>query len=176
MCIRDRFLIFLLPCLGLTADYPLRARCIIQSDSGSKLTGNIVFIQRRENAPVYIMYYLKGLTSNNEHGFHIHEKADYSQKCNSTGGHWNPHGKHHGGPNQEDRHVGDLGNIRSNGRGHALYSQVDKVISLSGKNSIVGLPCVIHGGRDDLGLGHYSDSLVNGHSGPRIGCGTVTLF
>ena len=42
-----------------------------------------------------------------EHGFHIHEKADFSNGCLSAGGHYNPHGKEHGAPWEEIRHVGE---------------------------------------------------------------------
>ena len=39
------------------------------------------------------------------------EKADFSNGCLSAGPHYNPHKKLHGAPWDEERHVGDLGNI-----------------------------------------------------------------
>merc|ERR1719197_2343992 len=57
-----------------------------------------------------IEYEIHGLTPG-KHGFHIHEKADFSNGCISAGPHYNPHGKTHGAPEDEERHVGDPGNI-----------------------------------------------------------------
>jgi len=58
----------------------------------------------------------------------------------------------HAGPTDESRHVGDLGNIETDGAGTARVNISDKVISLSGPNSIIGRAFVIHGGTDDLGI------------------------
>ena len=39
------------------------------------------------------------------HGFHVHEFGNLSNGCGSTGGHFNPFGKQHGGPSDEDRYM-----------------------------------------------------------------------
>lgn len=44
-----------------------------------------------------ITYKIGGLTPG-QHGFHIHEKADFSNGCISAGPHFNPHKVAHGGP------------------------------------------------------------------------------
>jgi len=56
----------------------------------------------------------------------------------SFGGHFNPEGKLHGSPTDSIRHVGDLGNVRSDGSGVVILDIIDDKISLNGPNSIVG--------------------------------------
>lgn len=56
----------------------------------------------------------------------------------STGTHFNPFGKPHGGPEDRERHVGDLGNVQSDKDGVADVDISDNVISLYGVHSILG--------------------------------------
>ena len=41
---------------------------------------------------------------------------------------------------------------------------------LYGPESVVGRAIVVHGGEDDLGLGHNASSLKSGNAGPRVAC------
>jgi Cu-Zn family superoxide dismutase len=56
---------------------------------------------------------VRGLNPNSLHGFHIHEFGDLTEGCKTAGPHYNPFGKDHGGY-EGDRHVGDLGNLKTN--------------------------------------------------------------
>lgn len=112
-----------------------------------------------------------GLKANSVHGFHIHEYGDMSSyehgliDCVSTGAHYNPFHKLHGGPNDQERHVGDLGNIRSNKKGIAFVD-----ITLNGENNVVGRAFVIHELADDL-----SPSSATGNAGGRLACGVISI-
>ena len=122
-----------------------------------------------------------------KHGFHIHEAGDLTHSCKSACAHFNPYNKNHGGPNDSDRHVGDLGNILVNEYGCIVNNKFsDKKIKLKGLNSIIGRSVVIHEDGDDLGIGGidittgeiinkkiYNESLKTGNAGKRIACGVI---
>ena len=89
-------------------------------------------------------------------------------KC--AGGHFNPTGMPHGGPDDAKRHVGDLGNIKADDSGKATYKRVDKLISLNGSNSIIGRSVIVHAKADD-----FKTQQPPGNAGDRIGCGTIGI-
>lgn len=51
----------------------------------------------------------------------------------------NPYGKEHGGPSDENRHVGDLGNIKTDGQGNSKGSVTDRLVKLIGAESVIGV-------------------------------------
>ena len=53
----------------------------------------------------------------------------------------NPHSKTHGAPSDETRHVGDLGNFKTDAQGNGKGSVTDKLIKLIGPESVIGV-CV----------------------------------
>ena len=78
-----------------------------------------------------------------KHGFHIHKFGDYTAGCVSAGPHFNPAGKDHGGPDDENRHAGDLGNVVAGDDGKVVVDIVDAQIPLEGPNSILGRSVVV---------------------------------
>jgi hypothetical protein len=88
----------------------------------------------------------------------------------------NPHGKTHGAPEDEERHVGDLGNFKTDGQGNAKGSVSDKLIKLIGPESVLGRTIVVHAGTDDLGKGGHEESKKTGNAGPRPACGKSTYL
>ena len=115
------------------------------------------------------------MKKNAKHGFHIHDFGDLTNGCITAGPHYNPTKQTHGGPSEEVRHIGDLGNIHSDENGDATYELQDEKIQLMGKHSIIGRSCVVHADEDDLGKGNFMDSKTTGHSGSRIACGVIGL-
>jgi len=72
----------------------------------------------------------------------------------------------------EVRHVGDMGNIESDGK-IAKLDYVDTYIRLTGKTTVIGRAVVVHEDEDDLGQGGHHDSKTTGHAGARLGCGVI---
>ena len=96
---------------------------------------------------------MNGLSAG-KHGIHIHEFGNLSNGCTSAGAHYNPFNRHHGGPDALVRHVGDLGNLQSNGPTNpTILNYMDPMVHLYGSLSVVGRSVVIHADEDDLGQG-----------------------
>ena len=142
-------------------------------DSSSKIKGYIKLEQKLKQNKTKISIRLKGLTG--IHALHIHECGDLTKGCDSACAHYNPHNKNHGGPNDKERHVGDLGNIKFNSKKECNIDMEDRLIKLRGKYSVIGRSFVIHEGIDDLGKGGNAESLRTGNAGKRIGCGIIGI-
>src|SRR5207244_1746972 len=103
-----------------------------------------------------------------KHGFHIHEFGDMSSADGmATGGHFNPDGHKHGGPDDRERHAGDFGNVEAGADGKATIKMTDKMIALSGPNTILGRALIVHAKEDDL------KTQPSGNAGDRIGQGVI---
>jgi superoxide dismutase, Cu-Zn family len=158
----------------------VKATCTVQptgkscdgTEADTGVRGVINFDQESEDGPTTISWRVTGLAPG-EHGFHVHEKADFSDGCKSAGPHYNPHGKTHGAPGDEERHVGDLGNITANADGVAEGSIVDNLIKLSGEFTVIGRSMMVHADCDDLGKGGHELSSTTGNAGGRIACGEI---
>lgn len=160
----------------------IKAICVLTNTIG-KVNGFIEF-EETNDKKVLISVNVKGLKKG-KHGFHIHQAGDLTDECMSACAHFNPTNKNHGGPNDKERHVGDLGNILANKNGEVKKKFVDHLIKLKGKNNIIGRCVVIHEDEDDLGRGGldeegniidkkvHSESLKTGNAGKRIACGVI---
>ena len=94
--------------------------------------------------------------------------ADADGKC--AGGHFNPEGMPHAGPDDAKRHVGDLGNLEADGQGHATYDHTDSMIKLNGPHSVIGRALIVHAKPDD-----FKTQQPPGNAGDRIGCGVIGI-
>jgi superoxide dismutase, Cu-Zn family len=132
---------------------------------GNQASGTVTFTVTEQGVSIEGTF--SGLTPG-EHGFHIHEKGDCSAPdAASAGGHFNPKGTPHAGPDSEVRHMGDLGNIVADVNGNATYRRLDHHLVLEGDDSILGRAVVLHSGRDDL------TTQPSGASGSRVACGVI---
>lgn len=149
--------------------YNREAVCVLQD---SNIKGNIIFREYKEEKYTEIIVDIKNVPEG-LHGFHIHQSGDLREGCSSLCSHYNPTNKKHGGPNDKERHIGDLGNLLAKTNGIVKTIIVDKKIKLSGKYSIIGRSVIIHADEDDLGKGGNKESLKTGNAGKRIACGVI---
>jgi superoxide dismutase, Cu-Zn family len=131
--------------------------------------GTVRFTQLEHG--VQIQAEITGLTPGT-HGFHIHEFGDCSAADGSSaGGHFNPEGKTHGGPNSPASHAGDYGNLEADAGGSAALTLVSHRITLDqSATGVLGRSVIVHEKTDDLA------SQPAGNAGPRIGCGVIMLL
>eukprot|EP00123_Amoebidium_parasiticum_P019337 comp24612_c0_seq1/m.46802 comp24612_c0_seq1/g.46802 ORF comp24612_c0_seq1/g.46802 comp24612_c0_seq1/m.46802 type:complete len:151 (-) comp24612_c0_seq1:136-588(-) len=146
----------------------MSAVAVLRGDGATK--GTVYF--KTVEGGVHVTGEITGLTPG-EHGFHVHQFGDNTQGCTSAGPHFNPTGKTHGAPTDEERHVGDLGNVTADASGVAKVDLKDHLLTLSGPHSIVGRTIVIHEGVDDLGRGGVELSKTTGNAGGRAACGVI---
>jgi Cu-Zn family superoxide dismutase len=135
-----------------------------------KPTGTVTFTQQADGK-VRVVADVKGLKPNTTHGFHVHEKGDLSAPdFTSAGGHFNPEGHPHAGPDQSPRHAGDFGNLKADAQGNAHLELTVDNISLGGaKNDVIGKAVIVHAKADDL------KSQPTGDAGGRIGGGIIEM-
>ncbi|CUM62961.1 uncharacterized protein PRCAT00000521001 [Priceomyces carsonii] len=151
----------------------VKAVAVLRGDS--KVTGVVNFEQASESDPTTITYKISGNDANAKRGFHIHTFGDNTNGCTSAGPHFNPFSKEHGAPEDDNRHVGDLGNVSTDGSGIASGTIKDSVVKLLGANSILGRTVVVHSGTDDLGKGGNAESKKTGNAGTRPACGVIGI-
>ena len=152
---------------------PIKAIAVF---TNSDINGTVTFteIMSETHMMVRIDVNIVGLKPNSLHGFHVHEAGDLTDKCMSMCAHFNPFNKPHGGPDSVHRHVGDLGNLKTNKKGEAKYSFYDDIIKLRGfKSNIIGRGLIIHEDEDDCGKGDNEDTFITGNAGKRIACAII---
>lgn len=138
---------------------------------GTQVNGEVIFTETDNGVKIEV---LLSKLKPGKHGFHVHETGNILDKCTHCRAHFNPYNKNHGGPNEKDRHVGDLGNIEADSNGIAKAVFYDNLIKLRGtKCNIIGRSIVVHEYEDNLGKPGDEESLKSGKAGPRIGCAVI---
>jgi Cu-Zn family superoxide dismutase len=140
----------------------------LRPTKGNPVAGTVTF--RESGNRVLVAADVSGLKPASEFGFHVHEKGDCSAPdAMSAGGHFNPGGKPHGHYGKEERHAGDLPNLRSDGDGLASFKfETSQLTVRPGPASVVGRAVVVHASPDD-----YTTQPA-GNSGARVACGVIT--
>ncbi|KAF9891217.1 Superoxide dismutase [Cu-Zn] [Aspergillus nanangensis] len=151
----------------------VKAVAVVRGDS--KVTGTVTFEQADASSLTTISWNITGNDPNAERGFHVHQFGDNTNGCTSAGPHFNPFSKTHGAPDDEVRHVGDLGNFKTDADGNAVGSKQDKLVKLIGAESVLGRTLVVHSGTDDLGKGGNEESKKTGNAGTRPACGVIGI-
>ncbi len=143
------------------------AVAVLHPTKDSDVSGVVHFT--RTSGGVRISAEVTGLAPG-KHGFHIHELGDCSAPDGtSAGGHYNPDGNPHAGPDTAKRHMGDMGNLEADSSGTARYERTDSYMKLSGERSIGGRAVIVHAGEDDL------TSDPTGNAGGRKACGVIGI-
>lgn len=146
---------------------PVTATAQLKPTQGNTATGTVTFTQQGLRVDVRVQ--VSGLTPNQEHGFHVHEKGDCSSPDGmSTGGHFNPGGQPHG-PQSGPHHGGDMPSLRADASGNAQAAfQMQGVSVGTGIDGLLGRGVIVHAKPDDYA------TQPTGNSGARIACGVIT--
>ena len=144
------------------------ARTLLQPKSGSSVQGSVGITSQGNKLILDVQAHgvQPGL-----HGFHIHEHGSCSpEDASHAGEHFNPHNKKHGGPEQSERHVGDLGNVLAELNG-AISQRiiVNKPDGLKSWSVIINKAVVLHKSRDTFNL------QPSGEAGTKIACGVIKM-
>lgn len=149
------------------------ARIMAPSDTTTGVTGTVTFVELTDG--VYMSYDLRGLSAG-DHGIHVHANGSCGRgprgmAGGAAGDHFNPGSRPHGEQDHDadERHAGDLGNIRAGSDGHARGDKTDDVLSFDGMTALVGHALIVHAQRDD------ETSQPSGNAGGRVGCGVIQM-
>ncbi|XP_038658224.1 superoxide dismutase [Cu-Zn]-like isoform X2 [Scyliorhinus canicula] len=123
---------------------------------------------------VFVKGTIEGLKPG-KHGLYVCALGNITNGCISSGTHYNPCDKKHGGPEDPDRHVGDLGNIEANDDGVATFEMHDRLLRLAGNYSVIGRTLVVTENEDDLGKGENEDSVATGNAGNGLAWGIIGI-
>jgi len=152
---------------AVTRAAPVTASAQLKPTQGNTAAGTAWFTQQGLRVDVRVQ--VSGLTPNQEHGFHVHEKGDCSSPDGmSAGGHFDPGGRPHG-PQNAPHHGGDMPSLKADAAGNAQASfQIESVSVGTGIDGLLGRGVIVHAKPDDY------KTQPTGNSGARIACGVIT--
>lgn len=152
--------------VGATGDVT-KAVAVLHPTAQQEAAGTVTLEKAGDGVMVHVD--LKNLEPG-KHGFHVHQFGDCSgAEGKSAGGHFAPEKSMHGSPDDEKRHVGDLGNITADKEGNASATFRDNRIALNGRHSVIGRAFIVHKQADDF------TSQPSGDAGARQACGVIGI-
>lgn len=140
------------------------------SHNHNAVGGTLQLTQSSEDAPTIIQGQITGL-SPGAHGIAIHTYGDLSLGAASCGEKFNPFGKQHGSPKDQERRVGDLGNVLVDESGTCTVYLSDPLVKLLGPHSVIGRSIVVYASEDDGG----KSASEKPSAGPRIAAGVIGI-
>lgn len=144
---------------------PVRGEAVLNPTAGNAVRGKVL-LSEAGPGKVRVVAEVTGL-SPGAHGFHIHEKGDCSAPDGSSaGGHYNPARAHHGHPDSDTHHAGDLPQLIADSTGLARLTAYLEGQELA---SLKGLGFIVHAAPDDF------KTQPTGNSGARQACGVIVL-
>jgi Cu/Zn superoxide dismutase len=159
------------------ARLPIEAIAVLENDG---IQGAVIFreiLTMDENYTLtQVDIDIVGLKPCTAHGIHIHHCGDLRRDRDWKNSlHYNPYNTQHGNVNElkSKRHVGDLGNVVADEQGAVNVTILDKLIRLSGNNSVIGRCVVIDAMKDDLGRGCNPNSRINGCCDSLMAAGVI---
>jgi Cu-Zn family superoxide dismutase len=149
------------------APAPTTAIAVVVPTKDSSVHGVVHFTQQGD--ALLVVADIEGLAPTSTHGFHVHEFGDASAADGTSAGtHYNPEGHHHGGPQSQEHHAGDLGNIVADAAGKAHFELTTTDLTIAGAhNPILGRSVIVHANADDF--------TANPNVGARIAIGVIGL-
>jgi len=140
------------------------------------MVGKVEVVQN-EDGVTFTVLLDAGALPEGEHGLHVHETGTCAQGGDSAfalaNAHYNPTDQHHGPPNADTSHAGDLGNLTAAADGSADFTITVTTVSLdpSASNTLLdadGSALIIHADADDL------KTDPSGNSGDRVLCAVLS--
>ncbi len=141
-------------------------RAQLHPTTGAPVSGLITFAQ--SGTAIEISAHINGLAPFARHGLHVYTGTSCGRTGEAIGGHFDPAGRQHAGPDAAAQHAGDLGNIEANEEGHAtLERRWDRVSLRTGPTALLGHVVAISVRPDDL------RTQPDGKSGKPLACGVI---
>ena len=146
----------------------VEAVAVVRRCADDSRIGEVLLRRRRNGMVVDISVQDEGI-QDGLHGFHLHRCGDErnpDKTCGSMCEHYARNKRSvHGGLHHNDRHEGDLGNVRAvNGSVKASIEVRDDQLTM---DECYGRAFILHAGEDDLGQGGDAESKKTGNAGKR---------